>query len=136
MIKATKGLFMMQKIFNHPTFLLLLFVFLVIAGISYFFPSSLKPSPQATVVQQLKCKTDKISPRLAEIAVGSGAPLKLVVSFRQQPSEQQITQLAKLGITLYPDTWMFDYLVAETDFRQLCQLAAQEGVTYIDAWQS
>ncbi len=127
---------MLTKILNNPAFLLLAFILIAVAIITFWFPHANTPLPTAKVADQLKCNSTKISPRLNQMAIGESGAIKLIVSLRQKPDEATVNKYQRLGVMMQPETWIFDYLVAEADYRVLCRLAAEDDVTYIDAWQS
>ncbi|MFH0874188.1 MAG: hypothetical protein V1846_05120 [Candidatus Komeilibacteria bacterium] len=116
-----------QQVF---TFFLLI---LIASGLTtYFFPASLKPSAQAELGDNLRCHTGKASPGLRQAQLSQADKLKLVISFRSQPTAEQVAAYAAKGVILYPDSWLFDYLIGESSYQPLCDILSDPAVTYVD----
>ncbi len=119
-------------IIHQQSFTFLLLILVIVGLASYFYPASLKPSQQAHIGDTLGCSTAKASDRLKQTQLRASDQLKVLVSFRQQPSAEQIQGYASQGITLYPDSWLFDYLMGETSYSHLCNLLSDNAITYVD----
>ncbi len=120
------------SVIQHQSFTFLLLILVIVGLASHFYPASLKPSQQAHIGDTLGCNTDKASDRLRQVKLTSADQLKVLVSFQQQPTAEQIQQYADQGITLYPDSWLFDYLMGETSYSHLCNLLSDKAITYVD----
>lgn len=112
------------------TFLLLI---LIASGlVTYLFPASLKPTQQAQLGDHLRCDMVKASERLRQAQLSQASRLHLVISFHRQPTSDQVAAYATKGIVLYPDTWMFDYLIGETSYDKLCDILTDSAISYVD----
>jgi len=121
-----------KKFFNNQTAAFFVFLLVIAVLLIIFNPGSFAPSPSAKLGSLVKCSAEKFSPSLLERTVGDGADLLLLVNLKAKPSADEISAFAGQGITLYPDSWVLDYLVAETDYKNLCKLAKNDSVTFID----
>ena len=120
------------SLFGQHVFTFLLLILIASGLVTYFFPASLQPSPQAQLGDRLNCNTAKASERLRQAQIVQADSLKLVISFRQPPTTAQVSDYADQGVILYPDSWVFDYLIGETSYQGVCNLLSDQAVTYVD----
>jgi len=108
-------------------------ILVVTALIAYWAPESAKPSESALVRDVIKCKSDKISQDLLQTK--AAGKLTLILGMTTKPGQKTVADFASKGITLFPNSWTFDSLVAETDWTKLCDLAKNKVITNLDIVQ-
>ncbi len=123
---------MAKKIVTNSVIIFFVFVFMFVAILFYFFPESFSPGSNAKIGDVLRCQSAKISDNLGQANINKGRNLELLVSFKNKPTDAQLSIWEDRGVKLYPDSWIFNYLVAESGYENLCALVAADEVTYID----
>lgn len=123
---------MVKKIVTNSVIVFFVFVFIFVALLFYFFPESFKPGNNAKIADALRCPSAKISPNLGQTTISNGGNIQLLISFKNKPTTEQASVWQDRGVKLYPDSWIFNYLVAESRYDNLCALVAADEVTYID----
>lgn len=127
---------MPKKSLNFTVLGFFLLIFVIAAVAVNFFPQSLKPAPSALIRDRIRCDSNKFSAGLLTSSIGQEDSLKLIISFRDKPDTAVISDYKSKGITLHPESWIFDYLIAEASYQRLCDLANDNRVTYIDIYTS
>lgn len=56
---------------------------------------------------------------------------RVLIHFNEKPSSDVREFLATEGVTIYPDSWVYDYLVGEAPVNKLCFLDTLPGITGI-----
>src|SRR3989344_3891070 len=93
----------------------------------------LKTEPRVlTVRDQITCATDRFTPELLSARSTSGVPIRVLVHFQEKPSADGVIFFSENGVLLQPTSWIFDYMVGDTDLAHLCFLATVSGVTKVD----
>ena len=123
---------MIAAFFKKPIVLVFILIFVAVALTYLILPKSFRPTLNARVKDVLTCDTRMISPAVQEQTVAKARKLRLLISFHQQPTNEEVVAFAEQEIRLYPETWIFDYLVGEAGYDRLCNLARDQRVSYID----
>lgn len=124
---------MVKKFIHHPVLAFFILVLVVVIALWIWAPATFHPSAQATLRDRLSCQTDKFSTALLDTTLAkTSGQIKLLVSFDHQPDNDTAARNAAQGTQLYLDSWVFDYLVAETTQEHLCDLARESQISFID----
>ena len=62
--------------------------------------------------------------------------IRLLVHFNEQPNADVRDFLQGEGVSIYLDSWLYDYLIAETTVDRLCFLDQLPGITLITAGEA
>lgn len=85
-----------------------------------------------TIGERLTCPLDRFTDELRNARKNVSERLQLLVHFSEKPGYDVATFFQENGITLYPETWIYDYAVAETTLEHVCFLSELPGITSID----
>jgi|GEM_PF-5134539 len=124
---------MLHKIIHHPALAFFFLILVLVVGLRFWAPATFHPSSQATLRDRLSCQTDKFSTALLETTLAqSNGQIRMLITFDAQPDNEALARFASHNIQLYPESWVLDYLVGETAEENLCTLAADSAVSFID----
>ena len=123
---------MLKKVLANPIIAFFVFTFVIIAILYIVSPESFSPSQYARVKDTIDCKTEKISPGLLDTRLADASVKKLIISMHEEPNEQTISEFREHQVTIFPESWIFDYVIGEAPAEALCFLAEDQRVSYID----
>ena len=103
-----------------------------IKSVSFDFLMNQKP----TLRTSLRCPTQAFDQSILQSRRNDHDTIRLLIHFNEKPSSDVRDFLQINGVSIYPDTWVFDYLVAETSVDRLCFLASLPGITAISLGES
>ena len=95
----------------------------------------LTPGQEPALGDQITCTKDRFTTELLAKHASVALPLQVLVHFQDKPSADAISFFQINGVALQPNSWIYDYMVAETDVSHVCFLATVPGVTKVDAGQ-
>lgn len=81
--------------------------------------------------QTLKCDTTRFGQEVLQSRLRPNDDIRLLVAFNERPSNDTRDYLAQQGVAIHLNTWIFDYLVADTKVDRLCFLAELPGIERI-----
>lgn len=81
----------------------------------------------------LKCKTTRLDQSVLTARKELNDTIRLLIHFNEKPSDDVRVFLAENDVRIYPDSWVYDYLVGEAPAAKLCFLDTLTGITGITA---
>jgi hypothetical protein len=94
----------------------------------------LNQKPQ--IRKTLACTPRRIADDVLMQRKESEEPIRLLVHFNEEPNPDVRDFLAGEGVSIFLDSWLIDYLVAETTVDRLCFLDQLPGITLITAGEA
>ncbi|MBI4091004.1 MAG: hypothetical protein HY422_03190 [Candidatus Komeilibacteria bacterium] len=98
-----------------------------ISSVSLDFLQGRKPEVQTV----LKCKTTHLDGSVLTARKELQDTIRLLIHFNEKPSDDARIFLAENGIRIYPDSWVYEYLVADATVSSLCFADSLPGITGI-----
>lgn len=84
------------------------------------------------VQEYLSCERGSIADSVLIAERDLHATLRLLIHFEEKPSVEVRDFFISNGIRIYPESWIYDYMVADAPISKLCFLASLPGITSIE----
>mgnify|MGYP006863480860 FL=1 len=114
------------------TYSIAFFVLILVAVVGFFLILEKEGLvPDRTLGQTLPCHLDKISDNVLALDADTSL-MRVMVSLKTLPMNDQIeARMNELGIYIYKDKQLFNYVVVDVPTESLCDLVQEEQITKV-----